>query len=240
MHRLLSETAELELSEPSLSKEALRHLKVLRPKNGELIELFDGKGSWRTYSYREGRLVAESEKNYLPRPERRLTLFACVTKGSRWDWTIEKATELGAGRIVPVISERTIVRIPADERENKRERWLRIAADAARQSDAKWLPEVLSPVDFGASLELAESCRCFVGALTVPRPRLLAEEIAAAVKDDAGCREWGVYVGPEGDFTGDELSRLLEVAIPTDFGPTVLRAETAAIFALSVLKGLVN
>jgi RsmE family RNA methyltransferase len=47
-------------------------------------------------------------------------------------------------------------------------------------------------------------------------------------------------VGPEGDFTGDELSRLLEVAIPTDFGPTVLRAETAAIFALSVLKGLVN
>ena len=60
MHRLLCETAELELSEPSLSKEALRHLKVLRPKNGELIELFDGKGSWRTYSYREGRLVAES------------------------------------------------------------------------------------------------------------------------------------------------------------------------------------
>lgn len=240
MHRLLSETAELECGEPSLSKEALRHLKVLRPKNGEQIELFDGRGSWRVYSYRDGRLTAESEKCHLPKPERRLTLFACVTKGSRWDWTVEKATELGAGRIVPVISGRTIVRIAADEREAKRERWLRIAADAARQSDAKWLPEVLAPVDFNASLELVKTCRCFVGALTEPRPRLLAEEISAAVKDGSDCREWGVYVGPEGDFTGDELSRLLEVAVPADFGPTILRAETAAIFALSVLKGLVN
>jgi 16S rRNA (uracil1498-N3)-methyltransferase len=240
MHRLLTTSRELDLEEASLTKEAARHLKVLRPKNGERIELFDGQGAWREYSYCGNRLTAACEKRFLPKPERNLTLFACVTKGSRWDWTIEKATELGAGRIVPVISERTIVRIAPCEREAKRERWMRIAADAARQSDAKWLPQVLAPVDFGESLELVRSCRCFAGALTDPRPRLLAEAVAEAAKNDPGCREWGVYVGPEGDFTGEELDTLLELAVPTDFGPTILRAETAAIFALSVLKGLVH
>lgn len=240
MHRLLTASQELDSEMPSLTKEALRHLKVLRPKNGESIELFDGQGSWREYSFKDNRLTAVSGKRHLPKPDRRLTLFACVTKGSRWDWTIEKATELGAGRIVPVISERTIVRIAPSEREAKRERWMRIAADAARQSDAKWLPQVLSPVDFVESLELVKSCRCFVGALVSPRPRLLADAVAEAAKNEPECREWGVYVGPEGDFTGEELAGLLELAVPTDFGPTILRAETAAIFALSVLKGLIH
>ena len=152
MHRLLTDTESLRLENPALSKEALRHLKVLRPQSGERIELFDGRGSWRIYAYDgQGTLSAVSETMSAPPPSPRLTLFACVTKGSRWDWTIEKATELGAARIVPVISERTIVRIPVSERAAKRERWSRIAADAARQCDAKWLPEVMAPVDFLSS-----------------------------------------------------------------------------------------
>lgn len=237
MHRLLTTSRELDSRTPSLTKEAARHLKVLRPRNGEKIELFDGLGSWRVYAYADGRLTAVSDKCRLPEPKRRLTLFACVTKGSRWDWTIEKATELGVSRIVPVISERTIVRIPAAEREAKRERWMRIAADAARQSDAKWLPQVLAPVDFGESLELVKSCRCFAGALTQPRPRPLAEAVCAAKEDRDGETDWGIFIGPEGDFTAGELAALLKLAEPTDFGETILRAETAAIFALSVLKG---
>ena len=239
MHRLLIESESLKLDEPALSKEALRHLKVLRLQNGERIELFDGRGAWRTYAFAGGTLSAVSRIATAPAPAKRLTLFACVTKGSRWDWTIEKATELGVGRIVPVISERTIVRIPASERETKRERWLRIAADAARQCDAKWLPEVASPLDFSSSLELVRSCRCFVGALVSPPPRPLAQAVADAMNDTSKT-DWGIFVGPEGDFTAAELSALLEIAEPTSFGPTILRAETAAIFALSVLKGMLD
>jgi 16S rRNA (uracil1498-N3)-methyltransferase len=236
----MTDTTELDLEIPELSKEALRHLKVLRPKNGERIELFDGQGAWRVYSYENNRLAASSQKCFRPKLQRELTLFACVTKGSRWDWTVEKATELGVERIVPVVSERTIVRIAATEREAKRERWQRIAADAARQSDAKWLPEILPPVGFEESLEMVKSCCCFVGALVSPRPQLLADAVMLAMRKDPAPRNWGVFVGPEGDFTGEEYSKLLEIATPTDFGPTVLRAETAAIFALSVLKGLVR
>ena len=252
MHRLLVDTLELENDSPALSKAALNHLKVLRPKDGEKIELFDGAGRSREFSYTGGALRPAGEVSLSPRPAP-LTLFACVTKGSRWDWTIEKATELGATRIVPVISERTIVRIPADEREAKRARWMRIAEDAARQSDAKWLPEILAPVDFAESLVLVRETTCFVGALTNPPPKPLLQALMdsrqsrspAFAKASAGKpfhvpRSFSIFVGPEGDFTPAELSALCEIATPVTFGASVLRAETAAIYGLSVLKSFLE
>ena len=244
MHRLQADSAALEADVPALSREAANHLKVLRPKDGEEIELFDGRGLTRVYRY-DAALRTLSRP--LPpvrhaRPARGITLFACVTKGSRWDWTIEKATELGVTRIVPVISERTIVRIPAAERAAKRERWERIAADAARQSDAVWLPEIAAPVDFAESLQLVRETACFIGALTNPPPRPMAEAVWEKVKGEGEGvkRGLGVYVGPEGDFTPEELAALLAIATPVSFGPTVLRAETAAIFGVCVLAALAN
>ncbi len=253
MHRLLVHSEALKLDSPQLPKEAANHLKVLRPKDGEEIELFDGKGAWRVYRVVVGsgsgradfRLVPSELLNsptaQLPNSVQRpkpLTLFACVTKGSRWDWTIEKATELGVTRIVPVISERTIVRIPKEDRAAKRERWMRIAEDAARQSDAKWLPEILEPVDFADSLALVKETRCFVGALTNPPPRLILDELIHSSTSTSHFN-YSLFVGPEGDFTPDELKSLIEIATPVSFGPTILRAETAAIFGVSVLAAFI-
>ena len=253
MHRLLVHSETLKLDSPQLPKEAANHLKVLRPKDGEEIELFDGKGAWRVYRVVVGsgsgradiRLVPSELLNsptaQLPHSVQRpkpLTLFACVTKGSRWDWTIEKATELGVTRIVPVISERTIVRIPKEDRAAKRERWMRIAEDAARQSDAKWLPEILEPVDFSDSLALVKETRCFVGALTNPHPRQILDELLHSSTSTSHFN-YSLFVGPEGDFTPDELKALIEIATPVSFGPTVLRAETAAIFGVSVLAAFI-
>ena len=256
MHRLLVKTELLDEASPTLPKDAAKHLKVLRPKDGEEIELFDGKGKWRTYrfcaSLRSGKdsaspLVATSQTSQTFQTSQTLTLFACVTKGSRWDWTIEKATELGVGRIVPVISDRTIVRIPKAERAAKRERWLRIAEDAARQSDAKWLPEILEAVDFADALPLVRETICFIGALTSPPSQPLAlavREVKEKVEKRGGGGQrtvqmpMSVFIGPEGDFTPDELKALMDVATPTSFGPTILRAETAAIFAVSVLASM--
>ena len=253
MHRLLVPSEQLGSGSPILPKEAANHLKVLRPKDGEEVELFDGCGRWRRFSVRcDGRnfaLAASSPVESAPRPPWTLTLFACVTKGSRWDWTIEKATELGATRIVPVISARTIVRIGADERAAKRDRWTRIAEDAARQSDAKWIPEVCEPVGFAESLALVRETACFAGALTTPPPQPLLQALmdgwlsttdGNGSSRDTAPGSFSVYVGPEGDFTPDELSALLEVATPVSFGSTILRAETAAIYALSVLKSALD
>ena len=246
MHRLLVDSALLEQDVVALPKDAAHHLKVLRPKSREEIELFDGRGRTRRYCWNasSGSLDTPRPLNVSTSQRLDLTLFACVTKGSRWDWTIEKAVELGVSRIVPVISDRCIVRLAADEREAKAERWRRIAEDAARQSDAVWLPDLLAPVDFPQALELVMTCdRVFVGALTTPPPPPLLEAVVRSqgipesnnqtIKKSS--KSLGLFVGPEGDFTPAELEALLAIAVPTSFGPTILRAETAAIFGLSVL-----
>ncbi len=234
MHRLLADSALLASESPSLPRHAARHLKVLRVKPGEKVELFDGSGRTRLYSVSgTGALLASGPVAVHPRRSCRVTLFACVTKGSRWDWTVEKATELGVSRIVPVISERTIVRLDGAERAAKAERWRRVAEDAARQSDAVWLPEVVEPVSFAESLPLVSECSaCFVGALASPPPRPMMSAVLDALR---GPGSYAVYVGPEGDFTPAELESLLRLAVPVSLGPTVLRAETAAIYACAVL-----
>ena len=242
MHRLLVDTSLLGREEPVLPADAAKHLRVVRPEDGEEIELFDGKGTWRIYRFCASQkgggasaspLRAASRAFQTARASRTLTLFACITKGSRWDWMVEKATELGVTRIVPVISDRTIVRIPKAERAAKRERWMRIAEDAARQSDAKWLPEIAEAQDFKDALELVKETTCFIGALTNPPSPSLLSALAPA-------EHVAAFIGPEGDFTPDELQALTAVATPVSFGPTVLRAETAAIFALSVLSARLN
>ena len=236
MHRILVDTATLSSDAPLLSDQARRHLKVVRLKDDEQVELFDGMGRWRKYTFLRGGLEGAGQVCEEAAGSRRsLTLFACVTKGSRWDWTIEKATELGVTRIVPVISDRTIVRISPAEREAKRQRWLRIAEDAARQSDAKWLPEILAPVDFPEAVRLASICDTYVGALVNPPPRDMLSALECGRKDRSA-RPLAVFVGPEGDFTPEELAALVAVATPVSFGSTILRAETAAIYGVSVLK----
>ncbi len=245
MHRLLVPAELLRADNAILPPEAAHHLRVVRPRDGEVIELFDGAGGTRAYRFcaeATGRsskavsagLVAAGGISFAkPRPYR-ITLFACVTKGARWDWTVEKATELGASRIVPVLSARCVVHVGRDDRAAKRERWMRIAEEAARQSDAKWLPEMHGPVDFQTALALAGECTCFVGALTDPPSAPLLESVRRRIGNGEG--DYGLFVGPEGDFTPDELAALLKVAHPTSFGPSVLRAETAAMFGLSVLS----
>ena len=234
MHRFLVSTELLSCDSPRPPRAAERHMKVLRLQPGEVIELFDGRGRARHYAWSPAGLAAAGDAAVFPPPATRITLFACVTKGSRWDWTIEKSVELGVNRIVPVISARAIVRLPKAERPAKAERWRRIAEDAARQSDAVWLPEILEAVDFPEALALArESGRVFAGALvSPPAPPILkaVSETPADAKSDLAA-----FIGPEGDFTPEELASILGFATPVSLGPTVLRAETAAIFAVSVL-----
>ena len=185
------------------------------------------------------------------------------------DWTLEKAVELGVARIVPVISDRTIVRVDADDREAKADRWMRIAEEAARQCGRAWLPEILTPRSFKESLALVQQTTpTFVAALTPDaqplRDFLLSGTRGSGVGVQGSGRAWvsdpakarsenvalpppasllpppsqaGWFVGPEGDFTPDELQRLLDVgAIPVSLGPLVLRAETACLYGLCALN----
>ena len=238
MHRIPASLQALESASPALPPEALRHLRVLRPRKGETVELFDGAGHVREFrAGADGSLAAAGKLRSFPPPAAPLVLFACITKGERWDWTIQKAVELGATRIVPVMSARSVVKIARGEEESKMLRWRKVAEEAARQSGAVWTPSVEAPASFAAALEEARALkaaggRVFAGVLSEPPP----PPLAAAAAGYSGAA--GMFVGPEGDFSPDELDALKGVAEAVSFGSSVLRAETASMFALAVLGAL--
>lgn len=240
MQRCRVTTEQLLSNSIALDKAQSHHLRtVLRIKLGEPLELFDGLG------HTCAAMVAGVEKNAISinpcgtpltrsAPACAITLFACISKGRRMDWTVEKATELGVARIVPVISSRTIVRLSPTEGESKSERWRRVAEDAARQCGTAWIPEVSAPLAFSQALELLANCApVFTAALTqeaVP----LRDAIRQYPKVPAAA---GWLVGPEGDFTADELHQLRQCQ--TNFvslGSNILRAETASLYGLCALS----
>ena len=240
MHRLLVDTQTLSDVCAVLPTDAARHLHVVRPRDGEEIELFDACGASRLYRWSAAKnaLEACAPRRVAPVRPASVTLFACVTKGERWDWTIEKATELGASRLVPVLSERTIVRLDDHAScEAKRARWQKIADEAMRQSHALWRCEIVAPVGFAEALALCRETVCFAGALVEPP----AEPLLTALETRLpGAKSLSLFVGPEGDFTPEELSALLKVAVPASFGARVLRAETAAIYGLTVIMAALD
>lgn len=239
MLRQFIDTARLMAAGCVLDRDASHHvLRVMRVTPGDVIEGFDGAGLVRPLrvvrvTRNEVELEPAGDSVTRLRPACALTLFVCISKGSRMDWTVEKAVETGASRIVPVLSSRTVVRLDAQDGIEKQMRWERIAREAARQCGAAWVTRIEPPLPFEASVALlVESAPVLVGALRPNTPRL--RDALAAFSDRPVRAGW--FVGPEGDFTPDELDRLIAAgAIPVDLGGLVLRAETAALYGLCVL-----
>jgi len=244
MHRFYIDTERLLSESMLLNREECRHLKnVLRLQAKDEIELFDGMGLSRKAvieSVEKNSVIIRpaSEADKHPKPQCSITLFSCISKGKRMDWTVEKATELGVSAIVPVISDRTIVRLTDVERKDKAERWKRVAADALRQCGGTWMPDVHEPVDFADALKfIPDRSPVFTAALS---------EDAISIRDALKQLQTppvhaGWFVGPEGDFTEKEMELLRNAGTKfVNLGRNVLRAETAAVYGLCVLGCMFN
>ena len=223
--------------------EAHHALNVLRLKAGDRVVAFDGRGQEATVEIGEGskkslslRVVHAAKTPPLPC---RIVLAQAVPKGKNMDLIIQKATELGAAEIVPLLSDRTVVRVEDErgEAEAKREKWQTIAIEAAKQCGQNWLPSVglpKSPKEF-----LAERAKDFdllwIASLQpdAKHPRAWLREFAPNARPKSAL----VLVGPEGDFTPAEIAMAKAAGCrPITLGPIVLRTETAAIYCLSVLS----
>ena len=160
-------------------------------------------------------------------------LLLAVTKFDRYEWAIEKVTELGAARITPVIARRTEKHL-AQAAGKRVERWRRIVLEAAKQSRRSDLPQVDDPLPLKQAL----------GETSASMKLLLSETeqentIAAALKESHPSGEVAVAIGPEGGWTTDEMTLFADSGWkPITLGPRILRAETAAIAALSVCSVL--
>ncbi len=245
MHRQLVSTQAIAQDRLTLSPDEAHHLKtVLRVKVGAEIGCFDGARHTRLYGVAEivGKsIVLEAKQPLYTHAEQRAktTLFACMSKGDRMTWTIEKATELGVDTIVPILSERTIVRLTQADAQAKQARWQRVADDASRQCGAVVATRIALPVPLmQAGEEMGRCTAQFVAALT-PEAKPLFDTLTAL--DAPVGANYGWWTGPEGDFTPAEMDFLLnQGALPVTLGPLILRAETAAVYGLAVLGCYIN
>lgn len=161
-----------------------------------------------------------------------VTLVQGLPKGDKFEWIVQKATELGASRIVPMLTERTIVKL-GDRAEDKVRRWQAIAKEAAEQCERAKVPLLEPPVAFASWLRRPDSPTTLRLACL---ERAGTDAIAIALASLPGAAAIEVVVGPEGGFTPTEAEALIEHgARPVSLGKRILRTETASLAALAVV-----
>jgi 16S rRNA (uracil1498-N3)-methyltransferase len=215
---------------------------VLRMERGDKAVLFNGRGHEVTAEVVE---IAARELTLrklhaaaTPPLRCRITLGQAIPKGKNMDLIVQKAVEIGASEIVPIMSDRTVVRLDDDEAAQKQAKWQTAAIEAAKQCGQNWLPEVQRPRSlaefFGGrprfDLQL-------IGSLQADALHL--KQILREYHNEHGDRPASVLmlIGPEGDFTPAELNLARTGGCrPITLGPIILRVETAAIYCLSVLS----
>jgi 16S rRNA (uracil1498-N3)-methyltransferase len=209
-----------------LTSEQTRYLRtVLRLKTGDEIEVFDGRGGRFRAWLEEGSLRLGEKLPQEPARADEVTLVQALAKGEKMDLVVQKATELGVARIVPLASERSIVKLDAARAGSRTGRWRKVAQEAARQSQRTDVPRIDEPVTWDGVFTLGP------GLLLDPEERTLRLGQAAR-----GVSRVLIAVGPEGGFSPEERERAVQAGmLPVGLGPLVLRTETAGLAALAVI-----
>jgi len=230
---VLPHQLDLDHGRASIDGEEFHHLaRVLRCREGDTVPVTDGAGL-------SAELVVESigkselqgsirNQQRVPPPETRVSVAMSLLKApQRFDFFLEKATELGIDRIIPIITQRTVSTPDLKKIDRKAERWRNIVHSAARQSRRYYLPELSTPCSFQEALQLEGYDL-----------RLIAHESEEAFGpfEPAGKRVL-FFIGPEGGFSEAEISAAAQSGVrPVSFGVSVLRAETAGVFAVALVR----
>jgi 16S rRNA (uracil1498-N3)-methyltransferase len=212
-------------------------LNVLRKSAGDEIEILNGKGEryiariMETHSdHTVAAIVRSTAKQTEPRIA--IRLVQSLPKADKFEWILQKNTELGVGEFLPVISERSLIKLDGAARIKKRERWVKIIKEAAEQSGRAVIPQ-LQPV-----LEWRELPGAFPsGVVLLPwegeRDRSLKDVLSATAEIP---RELSVIIGPEGGFARTEVECLRDLgAVTVTLGPRILRTETAGLVATAAI-----
>jgi len=222
-----------------MTGDLLHHLRdSLRLHPGDSLTLNDGCGSRYhvevthvTSQAIDSRIIEQQTEPARKTPP--IVLGQALIKGDKMDWAIQKATELGVETIVPLHSTHSVIKLNPERLGHQRSRWERIARDAAQQSERWTIPTIADPMD------LADICRHYAAA---PVKGILAERssgpsLATIPLPQDHQHPIVLLVGPEGGWAPEEHRLALQQGfLPLTLGPRILRAETAAIAALSILQ----
>jgi 16S rRNA (uracil1498-N3)-methyltransferase len=229
--RLLIAPNQQQQQQIALTAAQQRYLgRVLRLGPGDQFVALDGQGhQWLAALTGDPAVATVLEAMAsAPRATAQVTLLAALPKGNGFDEVVRQATELGVNRIQPVISDRTLIR-PSEQ---KRSRWQRIAAEATEQSERLTAPDIAAPLLWTDAVAIAGG----TGYLCWARGR--SPHLLTQLQQDWPS-EVAVAVGPEGGWTTAEIELALAANFqPVSLGPTVLRAVTAPIVALSLIQAV--
>ncbi len=202
-------------------------LRVLRLQPGDPVSVFDGSGKeWKgvlSKSQRDRVEIQLIREFTDPAPDPRTEIYVLVSppKGQRWDFLLEKLTEVGVTGIVPVITARTVRKI-----RDQRPRWFRIVLSAVKQSGRRRIPTVFSPLSLEEALVWSQDLDArWVGIPGAPQP----------LPPQGPGRKVGILIGPEGGWTPEEQEKLKRAHfVPFTLGPRILRIETAALVSTTL------
>jgi len=208
--------------------------RVLRLRTGDALTLFNGQGGEYGGSieeiHRDTVVVSVLERREMERESPfQLTLAQGISRGERMDWVVQKATELGVWRIQPLFTERSVVQLDEKQAIRKIQHWRSIAVAACEQSGRNRVPEITQPVGLYEMLE--HHTPGGTALLLSPGASLRIADIASAATDAT------VLIGPEGGLADVEQAAAIKSGFtPVRLGPRVLRTETAAVCALTLLQ----
>ena len=239
MHRVLVPPHAVQRDRVIVSDpDRLHHLRhVLRVSTGDALECCDGQG----HSY-TGRILTHSARALvvqldaaLPEPPVVLpvTLAVSLIKLDRFEWMVEKATELGVDRLLPLVTARTVIRPSPAQAERRVERWRRIIREAAQQCGRRRLPEIEAPQPFERAIAGFAQDACMLMPTLAGQTVPLRDALAGLAQRGSAA----ILIGPEGDFTPEE-ARLAagRGATLVSLGALTLRSETAALATLAAVR----
>ena len=239
--RFLVDSADLTGERAFIRGGELHHLlRVLRLKPGDAVSVFDGagrgyKGQVETLTRDEALVSHLTPEDPSAEPAVSLTLLQSMPHGDRMDFIVEKATELGVGRVIPVVSERSVLKT-AGSGWGRLERFRRIAVSSAKQSGRLIVPVIDDPVRFESAVAWTPA-----GGNVGPAGRVVfhpgAGPLEAILQSGRALSAVAVLIGPEGGFAPSEI----EMAVGAGWGAAgigsrILRADTAALAALTLVQ----
>jgi len=221
--------------------EAKHIVTVLRKMKGDEIDIFDGYGN-----EIRARILEIDTSGGLPtikaniitqkrretEPKLKITLFQSIPKGNRIDFIIQKSTEIGVSEIVPITTERTIVKLDCKRIKERVLRWQKIAQEAAKQSRRSAIPKVGPVLDFSQALKEFSERKPQMGIIAweMEEKNRLREVLRSSVGCGISHFHLAVFIGPEGGFTPEEVEKAKRVGVvPVSLGSRILRTETAGL-----------
>lgn len=236
MHKFFVSAEQVRFPNIYIYGEDVDHIvKVLRLRNGDKIQISDGNGKEYICEIIKSDKkevvcnIIESFDNETEAPIN-ITLYQGLPKSQKMDLIVQKCVEIGVVRIVPVITNRVVVKVEGRDLKNKIERWKRIAYEAAKQSNRGIVPIVSDVMNFEEAIEEMKQKDLVV----VPYEREKERGIKD-LRDRKDIKDIAIFIGPEGGFEEEEIENCLDIgAIPVTLGPRILRTETAG-FVTSAL-----